>query len=540
MNKFIVVSDIHFPFQDDNAIKAFFKFLKEHTVDTIILNGDIMDCYDVSRFDKDISRMNSLQKEINLVNKFFSKIREINPEAKVIFIKGNHEERIERYLKKHNELFSLDVLKIPNLLNLEKFNIEYYDKFYKLGSLKITHGSIVRKFSGYTAHAEMDKNDCSGISGHCFSEDVEVLTPTGWIPIIDVNIGDTVGTINKDTQAFEFNKVNDKFVYDNYKELYHIKSSVVDVMVTDKHGLLGFNKDTNKLEDFDAKYLATTSKRYKFMCGALNNNSKGIDLTEAFIRLLVNISADGSIEDNGVRFHLKKERKITHLKALLNELGYEYSEAKTKFNTTKIRIKSKYAKPIINTYFPTGKHLPTILRDVNKEQALIILDEYSLTDGNKNKDAKNSYQIGSKKTTELDLLQEIFSKNGIRRSQLKRINHSILTVNTNPLTCITRDNVTVVPYKGRVSCVSVDNGTLIIRSKGKTLVTQNTHRLGAFYKKTPSRYLAWFEGGCLCDINPEYVDNPDWQQGFIYGAVDKDSFTVEIVPILEGKIKKIV
>ena len=233
MNKFVVVSDIHFPFQDDDAIKAFFKFLKENTVDTIILNGDIIDCYDVSRFDKDISRMNSLQKEINLVNKFFSRTREINPEAKIVFIKGNHEDRIERYLKKHNELFSLDVLKIPNLLNLEKFNIEYCDKFYKLGSLKITHGSIVRKFSGYTAHAEMDKNDCSGISGH-------------------------------------------------------------------------------------------------------------------------------------------------------------------------------------------------------------------------------------------------------------------------------------------------------------------THRLGAFYKKTPSRYLAWFESGCLCDIYPEYVDNPDWQQGFIYGAVNKDSFTIEIVPILEGKIKKIV
>lgn len=153
-------------------------------------------------------------------------------------------------------------------------------------------------------------------------------------------------------------------------------------------------------------------------------------------------------------------------------MGYDYSEAKTKFGTTKIRIKTRYAKPIINTYFPTGKHLPTILKDANKEQALIILDEYSLTDGNKNKDAKNSYQISSKKTTELDLLQEIFSKNGIRSSQLKRLNHSILTVNTNPLTCITRDNVTVVPYNGRVSCVSVDNGTLIVRSKGKTLVTQ--------------------------------------------------------------------
>lgn len=536
-NKFIVLSDIHFPYQDDKALKAVYKFLEQHPVDTIILNGDILDFYDVSSFDKDPERVNSLQKEIDLAQKFFKKLRQLAPNARIVFIKGNHCSRLERYLKKHPELYSLDALKLPNLLGLDKFNIEYKDKGFKLGSLKIIHGDMVRKFSAYTARGELEKHDSSGISSHCFSEDVEVLTPTGWIPIIDVNVGDTVGTINKDTQAFEFNKVNDKFVYDNYKELYHIKSTVVDVMVTDKHGLLGFNQNNNKLEEFDAKYLATTSKRYKFMCGALKNETQGIDLSEALIRLLVNISADGSIEDNGIRFHLKKERKITHLKALLNELGYEYSETKTKFGTTRIRIKTRYAKPIINTYFPTGKHLPTILRDVNQKQALIILDEYSLTDGNKNKDAKNSYQISSKKTTEVDLLQEIFSKNGIRSSQLKRISHSILTVNTNPLTCITRDNIKIVPYKGRVSCVSVDNGTLIIRSKGKTLVTQNTHRGGAYYYHTPERYLAWFESFCLCDLNPEYIDDPNWQSGILYGYVEKDSFAVTPIPIIDGKIK---
>lgn len=536
-NKFAVLSDIHFPYHDDKALKVVYNFLEQHPINTIILNGDILDFYDVSSFDKDPDRVNSLQKEIDMSTRFFKKLRNIKPDARIVFIKGNHEYRLERYLKKHPELYSLDALKLPNLLDLKKYNIEYSDKGIKLGNLKIIHGDMVRKFSGYTARGELEKHDNSGISGHCFSADVEVLTPTGWIPIIDINIGDTVGTINKDTQAFEFNKVNDKFIYDNYKELYHIKSTVVDVMVTDKHGLLGFNKNTNKLEEFDAKYLATTNKRYKFMCGALENKSKGIDLSEAFMRLLVNISADGSIENNGIRFHLKKQRKITHLKALLNELGYEYSENISRIGTTKIRIKSKYAKPIINTYFPTGKHLPTILRDVNKEQALIILDEYSLTDGNKNKDAKNSYQISSKKTTELDLLQEIFSKNGIRSSQLKRLNHSILTVNTNPLTCITRDNVTVVPYKGRISCVSVDNGTLIIRSKGKTLITQNTHRGGVYYYRTPERYLAWFESFCLCDLNPEYINEPNWQQGFLYGYVEKDSFAVTPIPIVDGKIK---
>ena len=534
---FIVVSDIHFPYHDPKAINAVKRFIKATPIDVVVFNGDILDMYDVSSFDKSPDRINSLQEELNMAMKLFGDIRKELPEAEMVYVEGNHEYRLKRYLMRHPELFSLEALQLPNLLKLDKFNIKYTDKPYYLGNLKITHGSIVRKFAGYTAKAEMEKNDCSGISGHCFSEDVEVLTPDGWKKVIDVNIGDTVATINKEDQSFEFNEVRDKFVYDDYKELYHIKSTVVDVMVTDKHGLLGFNKDTNRLEEFDAKYLATTGKRYKFMCGALKNNTTGIDLSEEFIRLLVNISADGSIQDSGIRFHLKKQRKITHLKALLSSLNYEYTETKTKVGATKIRISSKYAKPIIEKYFSNGKILPEVLRGANEVQANIILDEYSLTDGNKNKDAINSYQICSNKETEIDLLQEIFSKNGIRSSKIKRLNTFVLTVNTNPLTCIDRGNVSIVPYSGKVSCVSVDNGTLIIRSKGKTLVTQNTHRGGTYYRQSPTRYSAWYESFCLCDIHPEYVVDPDWQQGFIFGKVNKDSFSVMPIPIVQGKLK---
>ena len=60
-NKFVVISDIHFPYQDDKAIKAALDFIKTNPVDTIILNGDILDFYDVSSFDKDPDRINSLQ-----------------------------------------------------------------------------------------------------------------------------------------------------------------------------------------------------------------------------------------------------------------------------------------------------------------------------------------------------------------------------------------------------------------------------------------------------------------------------------------------
>lgn len=165
-NKFIVISDIHYPFEDKKAIKAMLQFIKLHKVQTIILNGDILDMYDVSSFDKSPERINSLQKELNKAKALFKELRRILPEAEIVFVKGNHEFRLERYLMKHPELFSLDCLKLPKLLGLDEFDIKYYDKHYKLGPLKITHGSVVRKFSAYTAHAEMDKHDTSGISGH--------------------------------------------------------------------------------------------------------------------------------------------------------------------------------------------------------------------------------------------------------------------------------------------------------------------------------------------------------------------------------------
>lgn len=165
-NKFVVLSDIHFPYHDEKALKAVYKFLEQHPVDTIILNGDILDFYDVSSFDKDPDRINSLQKEIDMTQKFFKKLRSLASKARIVFVKGNHCARLERYLKKHPELYSLDALKLPNLLGLDKFNIEYKNKGFKLGSLKIIHGDMVRKFSAYTARGELEKHDSSGISSH--------------------------------------------------------------------------------------------------------------------------------------------------------------------------------------------------------------------------------------------------------------------------------------------------------------------------------------------------------------------------------------
>lgn len=166
LKTFVLVSDIHFPYQDKKALEAFKTFHINKHIDYIILNGDILDFYDVSKYDKNPDRINSLQKELNLAYSFMEDLRYSHPESSIVFIQGNHENRLERYLKKHPELYSLDALKLPNILRLRELNIRYIKDEFKLGPLLITHGSIVRKYSGYSANAELTKNDCSGISGH--------------------------------------------------------------------------------------------------------------------------------------------------------------------------------------------------------------------------------------------------------------------------------------------------------------------------------------------------------------------------------------
>ena len=99
MNKFVVIGDCHIPYHDKDAIKAFKRFIKKEKPNTIIMNGDIIDMYDVSTFDKDPERINSLQGELDEAIGFFKDIRKMLPDAKLVFIKGNHCARLEKYLK---------------------------------------------------------------------------------------------------------------------------------------------------------------------------------------------------------------------------------------------------------------------------------------------------------------------------------------------------------------------------------------------------------------------------------------------------------
>lgn len=74
-------------------------------------------------------------------------------------------------------------------------------------------------------------------------------------------------------------------------------------------------------------------------------------------------------------------------------------------------------------------------------------------------------------------------------------------------------------------------------------ITGHTHRLGTHYARTRLRVVKAHENGCLCLLNPEYVKNPNWQQGLtITTHFGGELFHVADVPFLNQgeRIKAVV
>lgn len=156
--------DWHIPYHDEKALSCAFAFC-ERVQPKIIILHECHDFYPLSRFNKDPAR-NDLQYEIDLTNEKLKDLRKRCPKSKMILLKSNHTDRLQRYLwSEAKALSSLKAMKVEQLLGLAELEIEYRPNFvYKHFLWK--HGSIVRQDSAYTAKAEFIREGMSGTSGH--------------------------------------------------------------------------------------------------------------------------------------------------------------------------------------------------------------------------------------------------------------------------------------------------------------------------------------------------------------------------------------
>lgn len=135
----LICSDLHRPYHDPRAWDLFLQVGRAFKPHHLVCIGDFADFYSVSSHSKDPRRTARFEEELLDVHVGLDELDELNATEK-IFIAGNHEDRLTRYLTdKAPELFG--VIDIPTLFNLEKRGWGYvpYKDYTKIGKLHLTH-----------------------------------------------------------------------------------------------------------------------------------------------------------------------------------------------------------------------------------------------------------------------------------------------------------------------------------------------------------------------------------------------------------------
>ena len=125
----LVASDIHDEECDPFWRRIFIDTVVRVQPDTVILGGDVFDLAEFGRYSVDPREWDIVGK-IQWVHEFLKDIREAACDTEIVFVEGNHEHRMLRYLTDNAPalkvvLSDLHGWTVPKLLGLDKYEVRY-------------------------------------------------------------------------------------------------------------------------------------------------------------------------------------------------------------------------------------------------------------------------------------------------------------------------------------------------------------------------------------------------------------------------------
>lgn len=163
MLRIVFPTDEHRPYHDPRAVEIALKITSDFRPNLRVAGSDGLDFYNISKYDKNPQRVmdGNLQVEIDSWAAGQREWRDASPDAAVYFLIGNHEDRLRKWLWRHPELYGLEVLRLPQLLQFEKLGIPWNEEAHTelelCKKLVIRHGDLVRQHSAYTAKAILER-----------------------------------------------------------------------------------------------------------------------------------------------------------------------------------------------------------------------------------------------------------------------------------------------------------------------------------------------------------------------------------------------
>ena len=353
----------------------------------------------------------------------------------------------------------------------------------------------------------------------CFTSEVELLTEDGWVRFDAYDESRRVYQVNELGQM-SLTPVIKRIEKDYDSDAFRIMTRSIDITCDTGHRWWGYwghgsDKKFNTLDkmDYNGLFIESTTDK-KGSCG----------LTEEELFLLAAFICDGKVRYSkstklenkdkpiSIEFEVSRERKINKLTSLGPDHVYTQSKVYGPLTRTPLTVFSFKYPDYFNSCMDGYKRLSRdFINSLGRDDARIFLNAYNTFDGNGV--MKNSSILYSSDRKMIDDLIEICVIAGYHPSMRLRTDGSNLTKKQaftinyrkeKKYRHISPKHVERVSYTGKMYCVQVPEGRIIVRGRNSApLVTGNCgvftaacmHECGLPFPKLYMRALAWNDYG---------------------------------------------
>jgi predicted phosphodiesterase len=183
VKKALIIPDCHIPYEDKRAYDLMLRVAKDVDPDEIVILGDYADFYAINAHGKSPTMSHVLQDEITEVVERLIELKKLFPKAKRVYIEGNHEYRLARYISNRcPDLYG--VVDIPSVLELDVLGYEFVpygpnQKYRVLDSKLIARHEPLANGT-HVAHGTVTKAMHSVIFGHTHRiQEAQIVTIHG-------------------------------------------------------------------------------------------------------------------------------------------------------------------------------------------------------------------------------------------------------------------------------------------------------------------------------------------------------------------------
>ena len=375
------------------------------------------------------------------------------------------------------------------------------------------------------------------VFGGCFDSQTEILTNRGWLYFSEVRETDEVYSMNPNTRIAKYEKIKSIIKYKYSGNMYKIKGTLTDLLVTPNHKFFGSTtqsypteksrnvvrfKEIQEIVKYDnftipissifegknQEYFNLPSFTVKFTGRAKNGTEfkKEIEKPEIKIKMDVWLAflgiwlADGYVSKNRngkigtVGICKVKEIPVQKMQEILNKTPWKWLRVKNEWKLDNVQL-ANYLHEIGDAY---SKHIPQEFKDLSVENLQILIDSMMIGDGCVSSSLTStfgstyiervtkSYCSSSKKL--IDDFQDIVSKCGNSSTITKRESRNytirgksgiskpsyVLKFNKSNNLNLMNKKVSLIPFNDYVYDVETEpNHTIFVRRNGHVCWSSN-------------------------------------------------------------------